>query len=96
MNKFRVVPACEFLAAGDIGTDAITAKAEQVERNARLAEQQRQIGEWQKEQSRMTPRQRRQDERAMLIEQIKSEGIHMAACEREFQKLLRGNAHGND
>lgn len=90
MNKFKVISATEFLSVSDIRADALTAKAELVERNARLAEQQRQIDDYQKTRSRMSPRNVLQDELAMLEEMTADSAETLAKVEAAFKIIQRG------
>ncbi len=90
MNKFTVISAAEFLSVSDIHADAITANAELVECNARLAEQQRQINDYQKTRSRMSPRNVLQDELAMLEEMTADSAETLAKVEAAFQIIQRG------
>lgn len=98
MKTFTVISASEFLNSGPpIGSVAERdlLRREEKEKQRRNQKQQQQIDEWQKRRERMTPRQVLQDEQAMLIEIRNSEQQAMDACEREYQKLLRGTAHGS-
>ena len=90
MEKFKVIGAADFLSASDIRADAITAKAELAERNARLTEQQRQINDYQITRSRMSPRNVLKDELAMLEEMTENSAENLAAVESVFDALQKG------
>ena len=93
MEKFKVLTAPEFIAAGPpLGSreEKLAIKAEQAERNARLAEQQRQINDYQKTRSRMSPRDVLQDEIAMLGEMTADSAENFARIESVFEALQKG------
>ena len=90
MHKFKVMSAAEFLSAGDIRADAISARAERAECNTRLAEQQRQINDYQKTRSRTHPRNVLQDEITMLEEMTADSAENFAECESAFEALQKG------
>ena len=91
-DKFKVQSVAEFLSASDFRADAKSEKAEQAECNARLAQQQRQVNNYQKTRSRLSPCDVLQDEIKMLREMTQNSAQTIAAVEAAFDKLQRGEA----
>ena len=90
-ERFNVQSAADFLSASDVRADAITAKAERAARNARLAEQQRQINDYQNTRSRMSARNVLEDELAMFREMTQNSVENFARCEAVFDALQKGD-----